>query len=119
MWGQAQYGDGLRHAHRADLHPRLPRARARSCSITLQKSLRVGVQPPTTASELNDIMKQAEVPNFLKPSLIDRLRQPAHNNHPISDEHLCPMIAEHHTAYWMAATNAPHFQIPHAGARPV
>ncbi|CAK0854446.1 unnamed protein product, partial [Prorocentrum cordatum] len=76
------------------------------------------MEPPTAPDELDDLIEQIDIPAFLKPSLIDRLKQPAYNNQRIDDQHLCRITADHHTSNWMTAKSARHYQQPRTSTRP-
>ena len=73
---------------------------------------------PTSADELNDLIERIDIPDFLRPLLTERLQQPTHNNQHIDDDHLCHMIADHHTTNCMAAKGASHYQLPRTSTRP-
>ncbi|CAK0840247.1 unnamed protein product [Prorocentrum cordatum] len=100
--------------------------RSRSCSITfldLREAFHSVIrefcmQLPTSADELNDLIESIDIPGFLRPALKERLQQPAYNNQHIDDEHLCHMIADHHTSNWMTAKSAKDYQLPRTSTRP-
>ena len=99
---------------------------SRSCSITfldLREAFHSVIREfcmklPTSADELNDLIAGIDIPDFLRPLLTERLQRPAHNNQHIDDEHLCHMIADHHTTNWMTAKGASNYQLPRTSTRP-
>ncbi|CAK0796579.1 unnamed protein product, partial [Prorocentrum cordatum] len=76
------------------------------------------MQLPTSADELNDLIERIDIPDFIRPALKERLHQQAYNNQNIDDEHLCHMLADHHTINWMTAKSARHDQLPRTSTRP-
>ncbi|CAK0856219.1 unnamed protein product, partial [Prorocentrum cordatum] len=100
--------------------------RSRSCSITfldLREAFHSVIrefcmQLPTTADELNELIERIDIPDFIRPALKEGLQQPAYNNQHTDDEHLCHMIADHHTPNWMTAKSARHYQLPRTSTRP-
>ncbi|CAK0907823.1 unnamed protein product, partial [Prorocentrum cordatum] len=99
--------------------------RSRSCSITsldLREAFHSVIrefcmQLPTTADELNELIERIDIPDFTRPALKERLQQPAYNNQHIDDEHLCHIIADHHTSNWVTAKSARHYQLPRTSTR--
>ena len=78
----------------------------------------IGRRARPVPRRLVDLIERTDIPDFLKPSLKDRLQHPAHSNQHIGHEHLGHAIADRHTSTWMAANRAKHYQLPLTGTRP-